>query len=185
MLLVATLAGALAAQAPFPTATDALKSYLGLQDSQIESLRQLRQQQTQAIQSLVAELAARQRALREQLDRGVTDTAALGRALLEIEGLRKRLTEVENAARNQALAILSSDQRAKLDALEQARKLEAAVRQAIALGLLAPPTIEPWPGPGVRGFGPEAGPGFGPWRDSSADGVAPMRGLRRVPPLPR
>ncbi len=188
MLLVATMAAALAAQAPAPPGPDALKSYLGLQDSQIESLRQLRQQHAQATQSMLAELAAKQQALREQLDRGSTDAAALGKALLEIESLRKRLTDASQALRTQAVGVLTGDQRAKLEALEQARKLEPAIRQAEALGLLAPLAPDLWPGPAPlrgRGLGLEFGPGLAPLRGRSPEGAGPMRGPRQVPPLPQ
>lgn len=183
MLLAATVAGLLAAQAPAPVPADALKAYLGLQDSQIESLRQLHQQHAQAMRSMMAELVAKQQALREQLDRGSTDATALGKALLEIESLRKRLMQAHEAVRNQALNLLTSEQRAKLDSLEQARKLEPAFRQAEALGLLAPPAPNAWPG--LRGRGPGLGPGIMPWRGRSPATPGPMQGFRRVPSLPQ
>lgn len=183
MLLAATVAGALAAQAPAPTPAQALTSYLGLQDSQIESLRQLHRQHAQTMQAMMAELTAKQRALREQLDRGSTEPMALGKALLEIESLRKRLMQAQEAVRSQALNLLSSGQRAKLDALEQARKLEPAVRQAEALGLLEPTALDPWLGTGLRGGGPGPAPGLLRGR-SPADAGLP-RGLRGLPPLPQ
>lgn len=185
MLLVATMAGVLAAQTPAPLPVDALKNYLGLQDSQIQSLRQFQQQHFQAVRPLIAELAAKHEALREQLDRGSADAAALGKALLEIESLRKRLADAHTAARNQALGVLTGDQRAKLEALEQARKLAPAIRQAEALGLLAPAGPQGWPRPGLGWLGPEWRPAAARLQARPLAGTGPMRGLRRVPSLPQ
>lgn len=160
---------------------DSVKSYLGLQDSQMQSLQQLRQQQFQAVHSALSELATKQQSLREQLDRGSTDAAALGKLLLEIEGVRKRIAQTQQSYVSQALNVLTAEQKSKLAALEQALKLEVAARQAVALGLLAPPEPEPgvpaprWFGPGSAGAAPRMGPrglGTGP-------GATPLR--QRVP----
>ncbi|MGB9604490.1 MAG: periplasmic heavy metal sensor, partial [Bryobacteraceae bacterium] len=137
ILAMATVAGMLMAQVPGPPGLDALKTYLNLQDSQIQSLRQLRQQQIQATQAMFQELAGKQQALRQQLGSGVADAAALGKALLDIEALRKRIADTTATYRTQALNVLTGEQRTKLAALEQAQKLEPAVRQAEAIGLLA------------------------------------------------
>jgi len=168
---------------------DQVKAYLNLQDSQIQSLVQLQQQNMQAAQSLLGELAAKQQTLRDQLDRGSTDAAALGKLLLETETLRKRLSEIHTSYRTQALSLLTAEQRTKLATLEQALKLEAAVRQAMALGLLSPPEPTGMEGPGIRGFGrgvvpmrgPMMAPGAGAGMGSEAVPMR-LRGPRGFPP---
>ena len=186
-VLVAAVAGMLAAQAPVPPGVDALKSYLNLQDAQIQALQQLRQQEIQATQALFAELASKQQSLREQLDRGSTDAAALGKLLLDIEALRKRLVQSHETFRTQALGVLTAEQKTKLAALEEARKLQPAIRQAEALGLLAAPDPGVLPGPGMRGFGRDfqAAPALAPREGRVPARAMPMRSPRGIPPLPQ
>jgi hypothetical protein len=84
VVLITAVAGMLVAQAPAPPPLDALKNYLNLQDSQIQALQQLRQQEMQAIAGRWSpSWRAKQQSLREQLDRGSTDAAALGKLLLD------------------------------------------------------------------------------------------------------
>jgi len=187
LLLLALPVGLLAQAPPQPPIAD-LKSYLNLQDAQIQAFQQLRQTQMQATQGIHTEMASKQQALREQLDRGSTDAAALGKLLLEIEGLRKRLLQASETYRAQAVNILTAEQKSKLAALEQAQKLEPAVRQAQMLGLLLPPEPGPQPAPGMPGLGR----GFGRFPGQWAPNVAPsdrgamrMRAPRVFPPLPR
>lgn len=180
MLLIVTLATLLVAQMPPPAATDQIRAYLNLQDSQIQALVQLQQQQRQAAQSLLSELAAKQQTLRDQLDRGSSDAAALGKLLLETEALRKRLNDIHTSYRTQAVSLLTPEQKTKLAALEQALKLEPALRQALALGLLSPPEAAGLAGPVIRGFGRGPIPeGLGPMRAPGAAapglGPGPMR----------
>jgi len=185
-VLVAAVAGMLAAQAPVPPGVDALKSYLNLQDAQIQALQQLRQQKIQATQALFAELASKQQSLREQLDRGSTDAAALGKLLLEAESVRKRLIQTRDSYHNQALNVLTAEQKNKLASLEQARKLAPVIWQAQALGLLAPPEPGEMLGPGLRGLGRGFGmmPGApGPGRFAGRRPA--MAAPQRVPPLPQ
>ncbi len=181
MLPILVLATALSAQTPAAPILDPIKTYLNLQDSQIQALRQLRQQQMQAMQATLSELAARQQSLRDQLDRGSTDAAALGKLLLETEALRKQIRQMHEGFRTQAVNVLSADQKAKLAALEEALKLAPAAQGAAALGLLTPPDPVPgWPGPGLLGFGRGMGP-EGPRPMMAAGGraggsqAAPMR----------
>jgi len=185
--LAAAVAGMLMAQLPVPPGVDALKNYLNLQDAQIQALQQLRQQEIQATQALFAELVGKQQSLREQLDRGSTDAAALGKLLLEIEAVRKRLVQSHETFRSQALGLLTVEQKTKLAALEEARKLEPAIRQAEALGLLNPPDPGLLPGPGTRGFGRgfQAAPALAPGEGRGPGRVFPLRAPRGVPPLPQ
>ncbi len=160
LLPMLALATALSAQIPPPNPIlEPIKSYLNLQDSQLQALQQLRQQQMQSIESALKELAAKQQSLREQLDRGSTDAAALGKLLLETEALRKRIRQTHESFRAQAVNLLTPEQRTKLTALEEALKLGPAAQTAAALGLLTPPEPAPGePAPGLFGFGRGVGP---------------------------
>ncbi len=182
MLPILAIAMGLAAQTP---PADALKTYLNLQDAQIQTLQQIRRQQMQAAQSALSELAAKQKALRDQLEAGSTDAAALGKLLLEAEAARKRVQQIHDAYRAQAVGVLTAEQKTKLAALEQAQKLAPAIAEATALGLLNPPEM-----PGLRGAGmPGFGPGLGPMRRPAAPGMGPaaapmrLRSPRGFPPI--
>lgn len=186
-VLITAVAGMLVAQAPAPPPLDALKNYLNLQDSQIQALQQLRQQEMQAIRPLATELAAKHQSLRDQLDRGSTDAAALGKLLLEAESVRKRLIQTRDSYHNQALNVLTAEQKNKLASLEQARKLAPVIWQAQALGLLAPPEPGEMLGPGLRGVGRGFGmmPGGAPGPGRFAGRRPAMGAPQRVPPLPQ
>lgn len=152
------------AQAPrTPPAPAELKAYLGLTDAQVQALQQIRQQEMDSLASTRDEIAQKQKSLRDQLQAGSTDAAALGRLLLDIQSLRKKIEDSQKTFRDQAVNQLTADQKTKLKALDDASKLEPTIRQAIGLNLLVPPT--PTVAQGGAVFGP-AGPGrpggFGP-----------------------
>jgi Spy/CpxP family protein refolding chaperone len=144
-----------------PPPIEELKTYLGLTDTQIQALQQLRRQEMEALQPVHQQMQEKQRTLREQIQAGSTDAAGLGRLLLEIEALRKSVGEIHKKFHEQAVNSLSADQKTKLNALAEAGKLQPTIGQATALGLLEPPQ-GPGAGPGFgMGFGPR-GPGRGP-----------------------
>lgn len=132
--------------------TDLVKAFLTLTDSQIQGLQQLRTQTGDALQSIHQEIQQKQTTLQEQLSKGSTDAAALGKLLLDIEALRKRVTQTEETLHNQALGTLTAAQKAKLMTLEDAVKLQPVIGQAAGLQLLTPPQL-PMGGPGVGPFG--------------------------------
>lgn len=181
MIALVALAAAVFAQGPAGRAflpgpaqpgTDELKAYLALTDSQIQGLQQLQQQAATALQSIHQEIQQKQSTLQEQLSKGSTDAAALGKLLLDIDSLKKRATQTEESFRNQALATLTAAQKTKLKTLEDAEKLQPAIGQAVGLQLLAPLQ----PPAGVPGLGP-----FGLGPGVPARGGAP----RRFGPPPR
>ena len=160
--------------APLSPRFDELKTYLGLTDSQIQSLQQLQTQQGQAMQAIHQEIQQKQTALRDALKAGSTDAAALGRLLLDIENLRKRIEQGQTSYQDQARNVLSETQKTKLKALEEAAKLREEIQEATMLRLLTPPAV----GPGVAG-GPGMGPGGGGMRGPGG----PRPGGLMRPPL--
>ncbi len=168
MIVLLSLAGALFAQGPgrfgFPPGaaqpgTDQVKAYLSLTDSQIQGLQQIERQAASALQSTFQEIHQKQLTLQDQLDKGSTDAAALGKLLLDIESLHKRISQTQDSYRSQAVASLTADQKTKLKSLEDAMKLQPVIGQAVGLLLLTPPQ----PSAAGAGFGP-LGAGRGPMR---------------------
>ena len=163
--LLPTLAAAAAlyAQGPGPGArnrgdfqprTGEIKSYLNLTDEQLQALKQLQQERRQAIQPLVREMSQKHQALRDLMQKGGADPAAVGRAVLDLQDLRKRIGDTGDQFSTRAQNVLNADQRAKLKTLDDAAKLRPAIMEAAMLQLLERPAGGPGPA-----FGP--GPGFG------------------------
>jgi hypothetical protein len=150
--------------------TDELKAYLQLSDSQVQALQQIRQQEATAVRDIAQQMQQRQTALRQLLQAGNADAAAVGRAMLEIEALRRRVADQDTAFRGQAANLLNEQQKTRLKTLDDASKLLPEIRQAQSLNLLAPPTEEVGPGFAFgrpldpRGLMGPGGPGprFGP-----------------------
>jgi Spy/CpxP family protein refolding chaperone len=144
-----------------PAGPQALQSFLGLTDQQMTQLRQLQQQRLQAERPTMQQINAKQQELNQLLATSGADPAAVGRLVIEIANLRQSLPQAGQGLQEQAIAVLTPDQKAKLAQLQDAQKLVPAINQAAALGLIERPAPPPGPGAmGPRGVGP-AGRGFG------------------------
>jgi Spy/CpxP family protein refolding chaperone len=126
---------------------DELKSVLNLTDQQITQLKQLQQERTQATQAAYQQIAQKQKALNDLLSSGSTDAMAIGRLEIEIQNTRKQAPPGGASVRDQALAVLTADQKAKLATLQEALKLRTAADQAVGLNLLDYPQMQPRPLP--------------------------------------
>jgi len=135
-----------------PPMTDNLKAYLGLSDTQVQGLQKIQEQQRAAMRTQMKDTQAKHQALRQLQDSGSTDTAALGKAMADVNTARKAHEQQMQIARDQAVSTLTPDQKTKLAALEAAMKLMPTAREAQGLGLLAPPAGGPG-GPGGPGAG--------------------------------
>ena len=167
-------AAALVAQGPPPQPgaappLDAVKQALGLTDAQITQLQQLQRDRAQAVQPIFQQMQTRQTSLADALKATAPDPAAVGRLVVEMEGLRKQIRDSSEKYQKQAVATLTAAQQTKLKALEDAAKLRDAIGQATALNLLVPP--EPGiargfrgPGPGLLGAAVARGRMMGAWR---------------------
>jgi hypothetical protein len=146
---------------------NALKTYLNLTDSQLQSFKQIAQQTRTTVQPLMQQINTKSKALQDLRRQGSADAAALGNLVVEIDNLRKQVADARTSAHTQVLAVLTADQKTKLTALEEAAKLIPAIHEAAALGLIEAPVgagMGPGMGPGMgmgRGMGPGAGPGAG------------------------
>ncbi|MBI3473940.1 MAG: periplasmic heavy metal sensor [Candidatus Solibacter usitatus] len=154
-------------QGPFQPATDQVKAYLNLTDAQIQSLQSIRRQEAQELQSIRQDMVTAQQALADLLQKGATDANAVGKLVLDAANLRKQIDQKRSSFQDQALNVLDATQKTKLKGLEEAQKLEPAMRGAQVLGLLAAPQMPPDSGPaglrpGMFGFpgpGGMGGPG--------------------------
>jgi len=152
-LPLVVLGAAVAQVPPGPPPLDELKAYLNLTDSQIQSLQQIRQQAITSQQTVFAQIQSKQQALHDLLEKGTSDALAVGKLMLDIRALQKQIEQAMTASRTQAVNSLTTEQKTKLAALEQAAKLRPAIEQATLLGLLEAPLPGPG-GPGGWGLGP-------------------------------
>lgn len=115
-----------------------LKAVLNLSDSQIQSLVQLQQQKPQALQPLVQQLEQDQQKLQQLLGTN-PDPAAVGKLVIEINGISRQIQQVLSNFQQQALNVLRPEQSSQVQSLGEVLKLQLAAQQAVALGLLSPP----------------------------------------------
>jgi Spy/CpxP family protein refolding chaperone len=118
---------------------DALKDTLGLTDTQVQQLRDLRRQRAEAARPTLEQLRANRKALAEAMQAQSPDTARVGQLMVDRKKLRESLRAAGEDYRGKAQALLTPEQKAKLAGLQQAGRRAGAARQAMGLGLLEPP----------------------------------------------
>ena len=128
---------------------EAIRQYLGLTDDQIRQIQKARDAARTSTQDVAEQLRAKETEMRGQLESGGADASAVGRLALDIDALRSQMKQAADTARQNVLALLTPEQTAKLQALEEAATLRPAVDEAAGLGLLdqAPPPGPPPAGP--------------------------------------
>jgi Spy/CpxP family protein refolding chaperone len=136
-LLIAVMmsAGLLAAQASTGRAAG-LKTYLGLSDTQVSSLQQIQAAARKEMQPLRETIQQKAKALRDQSQAGSTDAAALGQLIIDLRSTRQQLEPIRMRAQDQAKAVLTPDQQAKLAGLQNNAGHRRELQQARRLGLL-------------------------------------------------
>ena len=139
-----------------------MKAYLGLTDTQLQALQQLIPLLGDAKRQVQNDIERKQASLRDLLQKGPTDAAAVGGLMLDIEALRRRMEQLRSVAQVQARATLTDAQKAKLKALEDTVALGGEIHEATVLFLPSPPA-------------PMFGPGFGTPGPLAPRGVPRMR----------
>jgi hypothetical protein len=81
-------------------------------------------------------MGERQRALRAASEKADPDAVEIGRIVVDMINLKKQMDSANGSAQSRAIALLTEEQRSKLKGIEDAAKLQAAVRQAAALNLV-------------------------------------------------
>ncbi len=118
---------------------DALKDYLKLTPQQVSDLQGIQASMRESVGSLARDLAPKVRALRDAMRQDPVDSATVSRLRKEIEDARGNIRAKRDEFGARARAVLTSEQAASLQALEQALAVEREARQAVRLGLIAPP----------------------------------------------
>jgi Spy/CpxP family protein refolding chaperone len=119
--------------------TTEVQSYLNLTDAQISSLQQLRQSEMAALKPIFQQIGPLRENLRAQSQSSSADATAVGKLVLNIQSLEQQAAPIRSSYQQQALAVLTADQKTKLAALESAAALMPAIHEAAGLNLLTPP----------------------------------------------
>lgn len=112
---------------------------LQLTEAQQESIKSLREKEREAIKPIADQIQPLRGKLREALEAG-SDATTVGQLVLDTHGLEKQIQEVRKSYHDQFVALLTAEQKEKLETLES---------------LMGPGRGQ---GPGGRRFG---GRGFG------------------------
>jgi Spy/CpxP family protein refolding chaperone len=148
LLFSATMLFAQTSTQPATPPLTAVTTFLGLSDTLVTQLVQLRQQERTALRPILQQMRTQQQALRTALQ--ANDSTAASAAMAAIKSLQDQVKSTNASYRSQALALLTPDQQTKLQTLQKAAQLLPAIRQAGALNLLDAPGGGPG-GPGLRG----------------------------------
>jgi len=171
LLAAALLAGTALAQQGAPRAdmspktppTDAIKAYLKLTDQQATDLQALRTSLREAVRPLARQLADKTKTLREELKKDPVNATAVSTLRAEINDLKVQISAKRDEYGAKSRKVLSGEQLAALDALQQALSLLPAARQAIGLNLIdIPEGLAGMLGGGRRAAGAVPGIGAGP-----------------------
>jgi len=118
---------------------EALKTYLGLTDTQVSTLRQVRTDAMEQARPNMKENAQKARDLRAEMSKSNPDPNTVGRLMTEMKQTREQTRTAQTQIREKSLAVLTDAQKDKLKGLEDAAALQDAVRQARMAGLLSMP----------------------------------------------
>jgi len=127
---------------------DEVKAYLGLSDTQVQSITASNKAAREANSPLMEQIRTKQKALRAAMAADANDAAAVGAAMIEIKTLHKQAAAARTKTHEQAVSFLSAEQKAKLATLGNSRDLRRETMQAQRLQLLAPSAKAGRMGPG-------------------------------------
>ena len=122
-----------------PPTPDALQDYLQLTDLQLDELRTVAAELREAVRPIQQQIRDKQRELRAELRQEVSNTGLVGQIEVDIENLKNEAAAIRTGFMVRSRALLTSDQVAALDALENALALMAPAMQAARANLIAPP----------------------------------------------
>lgn len=122
--------------APIVPPIQLLGRYLELSQDQIERVRVLVEERRNTVRPLNDQVAEKEKALRELLESGNPDAAAVGSLVLEIHRLRKEVQSAIQKFNKDFEGMLGEEQVRKLRLLRQAARLEPVVRAARELGIV-------------------------------------------------
>jgi Spy/CpxP family protein refolding chaperone len=121
---------------PVPARDTNLMQYLGLSDTQRQTLQDVQASRAAADQVIYKQISDKQTAINNLIAAGSNDALQIGQVNLEINNLRKQLLTSSAPLRESALTMLTQDQKNKLPGLTNALPLQSAAHQAIGLNLV-------------------------------------------------
>ncbi|BDC48306.1 hypothetical protein F183_A06220 [Bryobacterales bacterium F-183] len=151
-----------------------LREYLNLSDSQVRKLEDLQARRKDSARASIENLEQKQKALRTRLASNATGPLAVGSAVLQLELAKTRAEITTTELTQEAVAVLTPAQLAKLHELERLRKLQPVIREASAKFLIAPPDAI------VNGSGP-LGMFSAPWKRQDRPKDRPQEKATAVP----
>ena len=122
-----------------PPPPDALQDYLQLTDLQVDELRNVAVELREAVRPIQQQIRDKQRELRAELRQEVPNTGLVGQIEVDIGNLKNEVAAIRADSKVRSRALLTSDQLAALDALENALSLMRPAMQAARANLIAPP----------------------------------------------
>src|SRR2546429_353400 len=140
-IAVCPFLSAFADEAPQPPPAPAIVvQFLGLSDTQATQFLQLLQNLQTSVGGLQQQIGPKQQSLENLLNNTAPpDPAAVGGLMLQIHDLQKQLGQAFQTYHENFLALLTSEQKEKAQAVVQAAQLLPAVRAFAEVRLIEPP----------------------------------------------
>jgi hypothetical protein len=129
-------------QPPLPAFPDALRQYLQLTPSQADTLVRLNDRFRQSSYPGQQRIVQLQEEIDRETAKETLDPQTLGVRYVEIEMIRREFKDSLDKLRRQARLSLTDAQRAKLDAIDEAVRLQPVIAQANCFNLLSAPLPE-------------------------------------------
>ena len=123
IFIVALLIAAVAAAQPAPGRPGkVLAGYLQLTPDQITAWQQINKDTAAALKPLASNARDLRTQLQTALSAATPDEAAIGRLAVSLHAVQEQIRAARQDAQNKRLAVLTADQRTKLDAIQAAMK---------------------------------------------------------------
>ena len=126
-------------EAPQPPGPVIVVQFLGFSDTQAAQFQQLLQTLQATAGGLQQQIGPKQQALVTLLSSAQPDPATVGKLFLEIHVLQQQFGQALQSYHESFLALLTSDQRQKTQAVVQAAQLLPAVKAFAEVRLIEPP----------------------------------------------
>ena len=126
-------------EAPQPPGPVIVVQFLGFSDTQAAQFQQLLQTLQATAGGVQQQIGPKQQALDTLLSTAQPDPATVGKLLLEIRVLQQRFGQALQSYHEGFLALLTSDQKEKTQAVTQAAQLLPAVKAFAEVRLIEPP----------------------------------------------
>jgi Spy/CpxP family protein refolding chaperone len=121
-----------------PPPGDALQAVLGLNDQQVQSLRQFQREKSRKLDESQFQIRQKQDTLIDLLEQEEPDGSALVSAVKSLHALRKQAREIEKEFQAKTAAVLTDEQKTRLKSIQDRRRIPQARQEAARFGLLQP-----------------------------------------------